>query len=196
MSYSRSAGLVVIALLLTAASAPVTAQQMVVPLKVDVVLSRWQGEKRISNMPFTLFVNTGGNTSVRLGVDVPVGNSVVTSGRQTPTSRSDVAAGSQTTTETLARTEYRNVGTAIDCRAGLDPDGRYSIYLNVQDSSIFTTDGESKPSLKMVDPLAFRTFSMSNTLYMRDGQSRQFGVATDKITGEQLRVEVTLSLVK
>jgi hypothetical protein len=107
-----------------------------------------------------------------------------------------VAAGSQTTTETLARTEYRNVGTAIDCRAEISPDGLYSIFVNVQDSSIFTADGESKPPLKMVDPLAFRTFSMNNTLRMREGQSRQLGVATDKITGEQLRVEVTLSLVK
>jgi hypothetical protein len=42
----------------------------------------------------------------------------------------------------------------------------------------------------MVDPTAFRTFSASNTLNMSDGQTRLFGVATDKITGETMRIEV------
>ena len=203
MSYRRSARLVVIAALALAASGSVAAEQQAapppapVPLKVDVVLSRWQGEKRVSNMPFTLFVNTGQNTSIRLGVDVPVGTATITTGRETPNSSArGVAGGSQTTSETSNRTEYRNIGTALDCRAGLGSDGTYDIYLNVQDSSLFTADGETRPSLKITDPMAFRTFSMSNLLRMRSGQTQQFGVATDKITGEQLRVEVTMTVLK
>ena len=44
--------------------------------------------------------------------------------------------------------------------------------------------------------MAFRTFSMSNTQKMRDGQTQQFSLASDKITGEILRVDVTLTVVK
>src|SRR5262245_29691213 len=195
MSFRRSAGLAVIAALALAASGSVSAEQQPapppkpVPLKVDVVLSRWQGEKRVSNMPFTLFVETGNNTSLRLGVDVPVGAVMMTTGRETPNSTSKgVAGGSQTTSETATRTEYRNVGTAIDCRVNnVESDGSYAVYVSVQDSSIFTADGETRPSLKVADPMAFRTFSMSNNLRLRSGQTQQFGVATDKITGEQLR---------
>jgi hypothetical protein len=50
--------------------------------------------------------------------------------------------------------------------------------------------------LKLADPMAFRTFSFSNTLALRDGQTVQFATATDKITGEVLKVEVTITVMK
>ena len=33
-------------------------------------------------------------------------------------------------------------------------------------------------------------------MLMRDGQTLQFGTATDKVTGETIRVDVTLTVVK
>ena len=171
------------------------------PLKVDVVLSRFQGEKKISSLPFTLWVTANvrggpGSTSVRMGVDVPVGTSSVTTGRETPTGPRGGPNGAQTTTETASKIDYRNVGTAIDCWASSNDDGRFTVFVNVLDSSIFTTDADTKPSLKLADPMAFRTFSMSNTQKMRDGQTQQFSLASDKITGEILRVDVTLTVLK
>ena len=48
-----------------------------IPLKVTVVLSRFQGEKRISSMPYILGVMASGwgpgpKTTLRMGVEVPV----------------------------------------------------------------------------------------------------------------------------
>jgi hypothetical protein len=44
--------------------------------------------------------------------------------------------------------------------------------------------------------MAFRSFTMTNSMLMRDGQTVQFATATDKVTGETIRVDVTLSVVK
>ena len=63
-----------------------------VSLKIDVVLSRWQGEKKVSSLPFALYIvapgwtprgGASGNQSVRMGVDVPIGtvSRTSTSGR-------------------------------------------------------------------------------------------------------------------
>ena len=74
---------------------------------------------------------------------------------------------------------------------------RFTVFVNVLDSSIFTTDADTKPSLKLAVPdgLPLR-LSMSNTQKMRDGQTQQFSLASDKITGEILRVDVTLTVLK
>jgi hypothetical protein len=42
----------------------------------------------------------------------------------------------------------------------------------------------------------FPTFSVTNTLVLKDGETGQLTVAADPITGEVLRVDVTLTLVK
>jgi hypothetical protein len=191
-----SSVLVLVALLgVPAVTAPQAAQtpKPPTPLKVDVVLSRTQGEKKISSMPFTIWVNAGGvhqNTSIlgsfvnlRMGVDVPVGTVSAT--------RPNTSGG--TTTTTTTEPNYRHVGTSIDCRAGVLDDGRFLIELRVQDSSIF--DGDGRTTMKF-DPAAFRTFSMGNTLSMRDGQTLLFATATDKITGEVMRVDVTIATAK
>lgn len=170
---------------------PPAAKPAPTPLKLDVVLSRVQGEKKVSSMPFTIWMlSSGANVSLRMGVDVPVGSSVVTSGNES-------AAGSRTTTvsSTTNRVEFRNVGTSIDCWVNPAADGRFTVDLRIQDSSIFTSDGDTRAPLKS-DPMAFRTFSFSNQQQMRDGQTMQWASAPDKFTGEVLRVDATLTVVK
>jgi hypothetical protein len=41
-----------------------------------------------------------------------------------------------------------------------------------------------------------RTFQSANTLVLRDGQTRQFTTATDRVSGEMARVDVTVRVVK
>src|SRR5438046_8565913 len=59
-----------------------------VPVKVELVLSRFQAEKKISSLPFTLWVNApgdprmSGTQSLRMGMDVPVGTVWRTTGAQ------------------------------------------------------------------------------------------------------------------
>ena len=127
---------------------------------------------------------SSGYQRLRLGVDVPVGS------------------GSQTTTpypgqtSTTSGPNYRLVGTSIDAYVILLDDGRYDVRVNLQDSSIFPTEGEGKAHLQVGDPLAFRTFSMDNHWPMKDKQTLPFATATDKVTGETLRVDVTLAVVR
>ena len=41
----------------------------------------------------------------------------------------------------------------------------------------------------------FRSFGSSNTLVLRDGQSRQYTAAADRVTGESIRVDVALTVL-
>ena len=41
----------------------------------------------------------------------------------------------------------------------------------------------------------FRSFESSNTLVLRDGQSRQYTAAADRVTGESIRVDVALTVL-
>ena len=49
-----------------------------VPLKVQLVVSRYSGEKKIGSVPYILSVvaNDNDKTSLRMGVDVPVPQNV------------------------------------------------------------------------------------------------------------------------
>lgn len=165
-----------------------------VPVQVDVVLTRSQGEKRISSMPFVLIANAGSrgsSTSLRMGVDVPVGTST---SNVTQTQGAQTSSPRAVATERVA-TEFRNVGTDIDAHVTRLDATNFAVGLNIRDSSIFTSDQTKMPNT-LADPTAFRTFSASNSLNLTDGQTRLFGVATDKITGETLRIEVKLTVLK
>lgn len=163
-----------------------------IPVRVDVVLSRYQGDKKTTSMPFVILVSANERTSanpnqslvatnVRMGVDVPAGMET----RESTT-------GLRTTSPT-----FRNVGTNIDCSAETTEDGRYRLYLSIQDSSIYTPEGEARQALRVVtDPMAFRTFTSKNNLLLREGQTLQFTSATDRLTGEVVKVDVTVNVVK
>jgi hypothetical protein len=182
---------------LMARPAPAHAQEPpsmpTMPVQVEVVMTRLQGEKKISSMPFVLMANAGSRanqSSMRMGVDVPVGTST-----SNVTQTQGPATSQRATATARVATEFRNVGTDIDTMVSRIDATNYSVYVSIRDSSIFTSDQTKIPNT-MVDPTAFRTFNSSNTLPMQDGQTRVFGVATDKITGETLRIEVRLTVVK
>lgn len=166
-------------------------------VQIDVALTRWQGEKKTSSLPFVLIVHAtprgGGSnsTSLRMGVDVPVGTSTSSSTQTTGAQGSSPRAVETSKAETV----FRNVGTDIDGQVTRTDESTFGVYVNVRDSSIFSSD-PTKPATSITDPTAFRTFNASNTLPMKDGQTRLFGLATDKITGETMRIEVKLTVLK
>jgi hypothetical protein len=210
MNSRRSMKVLTAAAVLALASGPMFAQTTqatqekpaalpTLPTKVEVVISRYQGEKKVSSQPYVLMPSSDpysniGSASVRIGVDIPVGTT-------TTTRPAEANREGQTTT----KPSYQNVGTNIDCRvrplaalgslnlpqSPANTDGRYSVYVSVVDSSIFSPDGAPKG-----DTPAIRTFQASNTMTMRDGQTMLLTTATDKVTGELLKIEVTFSLIK
>lgn len=158
-------------------------------VKVQIVLTRFQGEKKISSLPYTLTVNMDdrnrnvGRSSLRLGTQVPI----------TTMSRSGGDARSGEGTGQLVPTvQYRDVGTSIDCGVTALDDLRFKVDLQVEDSSV-----EATPSAgATASHPAFKSFRTSNTLLLRDGQSSQYSSATDRVNGEVWKVDVTLTVVK
>ena len=100
------------------------------PLDVQVVVNRYQGDKRVSSLPYTLAVNANDRTisSIRMGARVPVPR-----GATAP-------AG-------LPPVNYQSIGTNIDCFARTMDDGRFQVNLVIEDSSIYeNVPGAVQPS--------------------------------------------------
>jgi type II secretory pathway component GspD/PulD (secretin) len=142
-----------------------------------VVISRYQGEKRLSNLPFTLTVNATQRTNLRMGAEVPIPRSTMKEGAL------------------VSSYEYRRIGTMIDCSAGsVQDDGRVALSLTIDDSQVSLEDGSTGSQTKGLP--RFHSFTSTATLTLRDGQTMQYTAGSDKVTGEVVRVEVTLNLVK
>jgi hypothetical protein len=145
--------------------------EAVTPLKVQVVIVRYQGEKKVSSMPYTLTLNAGGKATLRMGSKIPIA----------------------TTKDASGAFNYQEVGTNIDCFATEVEGGRYSLNVSIDDSSVYP-DEQTSASKSGVP--SFRSFRAANTMVLKHGETGQFMSATDKVTGETVRVDVTLTVVK
>jgi hypothetical protein len=147
-----------------------------IPLKIQVTLVRYQGEKKVSSIPFTLSVtaNDGQMTVFNNGQRVPV---------------SEGPNGPLT---------YQNVGTSINASAAQVEGGRFRLTLTVTDSSIATTAREPRgpAPVELVSAPTIKSLTVTNRLLLRDGQPTEFLASTDQITGEVTRIEVLLTVVK
>jgi hypothetical protein len=153
------------------------------PLKVQVLISRYQGEKKLSGLPYTLSVNADSRATLRMGAKVPV-MMIMTANMP-----KDVPQGGPI--------QYQDVGTDIDCYVWkAQDDGRYRLEITISDTSVYgdgPTANDNKPAPG--NP-SFRSFRASDSMMLRDGQTSQFTTATDKVSGEIVKVEVTLTVVK
>ena len=154
-----------------------------IPLRVQVLVSRFQGEKKLSSLPYTLSVNAGSRGTLRMGAKVPVMMMM------TANMPKDLPQGGPV--------QYQDVGTSIDCSVStVQDDGRFRVEITLEDSSVYG-DGPN-PSENKPPPgnPSFRSFRASDSMVLRDGQTSQFTTATDKVSGEIVKVDVTLTVVK
>jgi hypothetical protein len=158
-----------------------------VPLKIQLVLSRYQGDKKLSSVPYVLWV-TGADrqpepTSLRMGVRIPVISTTFAADKDGKTPQ--------------ASYNYQNVGTDIDCTATVMGDGTYRLSLTVNDSSIYSPDKSDAhvPATVAAAP-AFRSFTSRFTILLRDNQTAQYTSATDQVSGEVLKIDATLNVLK
>jgi hypothetical protein len=141
-------------------------------LRVQVVISRFLGEKKTGSLPYSFTVSAGGSRArLRMGVETPV-----TVGGDHPSF------------------SYKNVGTNIDCGAKDIGQGRYLLNLNIENSAVPSSPDEGG-SLGGNLP-RFRTFNASFDPVLRDGQTLQTVVSTDPLGGEVVKVDVTVNVVK
>lgn len=159
--------------------------QRLVPLSVEVMVTRYQGEKKISNMPYVMAVNANklgqaGPALLRMGARVPV-----------PTIAGNPAGG---VGPVPAPVNYQDIGTNIDCTAKV-VDGGFELMISVSDTSVYTNiKDDATPTVG--DMPVFRSLKSTNTLVMKDGQTREFTAATDRVSGEVIRIGVTLRVVR
>ena len=155
-----------------------------VPLRVTVVISRLQGDKKIASLPYSFGLLAGERTNLRMGSDVPIIS------RAPPLKIGDAASP--------ASVSYRPVGTNIDCVATQGSAGTYRLSLAIEDSSVHLDPAQKPGNIAglVSDYPSFRTFRTNFTTLLRDGQTTQHTSATDPVSGEVMRIEVSLSVVK
>jgi hypothetical protein len=171
---------------------PGTKQAQNIPLEVQVVISRYQGDKRVSSLPYVLSLKSAPISQrrgdygavLRLGSRVPIRSQVVTP-----------AADGKPATTTNSFT-YENVGTNIDVGASALEDGRYEVTITINESSVVTDPQDLKATPPFGGHPVFRSYQSTNTLFVKEGQTTQFTAASDRVSGEVVRVEVKLTVVK
>ncbi|MEO6078437.1 MAG: hypothetical protein ABIQ86_01475 [Steroidobacteraceae bacterium] len=150
-------------------------------LRIQLVISRFEGEKKVASLPYTFTVSplsqrNSGSAAIRMGVDAPI----------PMTSIPDADKGGTTV-------QYRSIGTDIDCNGVMElPDGRYQFQIGVRNTAaVPPSAGDGKNSLPL-----FRRFDASFTPVLRDGQSMQTIASTDPVTGEVIKIDVTLNVIR
>lgn len=142
-------------------------------LRVQLIIARYQGEKKLSSIPYTFAVAannpTANMTRIRMGVDVPV-----------PQSEGFIA-------------QYRNIGTNIDCYNVRElSGGRFQFDVNLQTTAaVPAPDDGAKNSPPLV-----RKFDSNFSAVLRDGQSTQAIASTDPVTGEVIKIDVMLNVLR
>jgi hypothetical protein len=158
--------------------------EKVTPLKVQVVLTEYDGEKKVKSLPYVGYLNAydggrGGNTKMRIGAKVPV--------------------------YTGKDMQYIDVGTNIDCRATHGDANTFHLDVVVERSWVesevlvpvarSSADDKSDASGQFKEPV-IRQLKTELGVTLRDGQTSESTTATDPLSGRISKIEVTLSVLK
>jgi hypothetical protein len=168
---------------------PTEQARLLTPLRVQVVLNEYDGEKRISSLPYSFELassafNGPATTKIKSGVKVPI------------------ATGSQSGSETQTQYAYIDIGTRIDCRAFAGESGRYKLQLQIERGTIASGDnaGSSKPGGNgrvLTENPVFRSVQIDFTVDLRDGQTiENVASITDPLNGHVHRINLTMNVVK
>jgi hypothetical protein len=190
MNVTRTIRLITVAAVLLFSSAPIHAQDRpappsrpaMVPLKVTVVLSRYQGDKKISSLPYTLLVTANDAEFTRLRIGTQVAVPTVFQAKDSPTP--------------VQSYSYKDVGTNIDCRAASDADGMFRLLLTVADSAIYFPDKTEAMVSASTGAPAFRNFNSTVDVLLRDGQTVQYTSVSDPVSGQTIKLDATLNVLK
>ncbi len=162
------------------------------PLKIQIVLTDYDGTKKVSSLPYSLSCVAGSGrpggpcASVRVGVKVPITTAAKPG-------------------DSVVQYQYIDVGTSLDVRAARAEDGRFWVDLTVDKSSLYiaaqgdgkilgkeSSDGEATQGNQPV----LRQYKGSAGVFVHEGQTAEVSVATDPVTGHVLKVELTLTVAK
>ncbi len=168
---------------LTAAEPATTADETkpLIPVKLQVVFTEYEGAKKLTSLPYILTCVIGGvsgsHAKLRMGMNVPI----ETGGPQTIV-------------------QYQDVGTDIDCSGHPLGDGRFTIEFSMRRSFVYMPNGDAAAPTSGQSDVSLRpilgNFQSSFTVLLRDGQTTQATLATDPQSGRVLKIDITLTVVK
>ena len=145
-----------------------------IPVKVQIVISKYDGDKKTSSLPYTMFVTANGDRAqINSGANVPITGSTGT-------------------------VTYTNLGTSLDCTVTTEG-GRYKVTLSINDQFLVVpkpTAPAPGVAPRPSDAQTFGRFSYQNGVNVKEGETKQIISAADRNTGEVVKVDVTLSLDK
>lgn len=154
----------------------------IIPIRVQIVLAEYEGEKKISSLPYTLLLNAdtprGGKASIRMGLRVPITVSASESAKQF---------------------QYLDVGTNLDGWAGKMEDGGFDLHLAVERSSVYSSAGAKSPGAGGTELSAqpvVQQFKTEFDVLVHEGQTLQSTLATEPVSGRITKVEVTVNKLK
>jgi len=159
------------------------------PVKVQIVFTEFEGDKKVKSLPYALYINALDAPELKPGwVKLRVG------------SRVPIYTGG-----TKENMTYLDVGTNIDARSAYAGEGRLLLYLRIERS--WVEGGVSVPVAKsdssasetssghFQEPIVRQLVSEFD-LKLREGQSVESTTATDPISGKVLKVDVSFTIVK
>jgi hypothetical protein len=154
-------------------------------LKVQIVFTEFEGDKKIKSMPYTsVFAATGqapDSMKLRIGSRVPL------------------------FTGKDGGLQYVDVGTNLDCTADRLDEGKFGLRIALErswiqgdvsipiDNSTQAQAGSADSHFK--EPVIGQ-YKTTEYLLARDGQTVETTVATDPLNGRQLKIELTLNVLK
>ncbi len=173
---------------------PQPRRKVTATLRVQLVITRYLNEKKEASLPYTLVVSAtpGGapqhRVRMRMGVDTPIPITSFTASDESDPKKQKPASPTSY--------QYRNVGTNIDCGAEDLGDGRYDLNLSVENTSVLPPPPRTGATGVLTGAPVFRTFNTSFDPVLLDGQTIQAIASTDPVTGEVVKIDVSLTVVK
>jgi hypothetical protein len=153
-----------------------------IPVKVQVVFTEYDGDKKISIMPYSFIAipdeKVGGyySASLRTGVRIPI----------------EIESKDQKTT-------YIDVGSNIDCGIRSEEEGRFHLYMIFERSALYPTASMGNDKLEVPRPNGqplIRQFKSSENLILKDGQTVESTLSTDPLNGHVIKLSVTINVQK
>jgi hypothetical protein len=73
-------------------------------------------------------------------------------------------------------------------------DGLFNLDIKLNDSSVSFDPKESAQAVKGIP--ALRNFTSNFSILLKDGQTAQYASATDPVSGETVKIDVTVNVLK
>jgi hypothetical protein len=154
------------------AEAQPQAQADKIPVKLQFVISTFEGDRKVSSIPYTLLATAnGGMVTFLNGTNVPI----------------QTGEG---------KFSYTNIGTTITCTVTTEG-GNFRIAINLDEKSVAAAKipaASAGVPTKAPENPTFHDVNYVGNITIKDGETKQLISAPDKGTGEVIKVDVTLTL--